>query len=244
MQKEVGHYWYANWFNTPFYHILYKDRNDAEAEVFMNHLTSFMNLPKHAEILDLACGKGRHSIYLNKLGYNVVGVDLSQSSIAYAKRFENESLHFKVHDMSKPFSRTFDAIFNLFTSFGYFEKEDDNLRTIEAIKGGLKKNGFGVIDFLNVEYVIKNLVPEETKIIDGITFHIKKYVKDAHIMKDIRFDYDGTQYTFTEKVKALTLDHFKEYFRSANATLHHCLGDYEMNEFNPDSSERLILIFS
>lgn len=244
MQKEIGHYWYANWFDTPFYHILYKDRDHAEAEDFMDHLTAFLKLPKEAEILDLACGKGRHSIYLNKLGYNVIGADLSESSIAYAKQFENETLHFRVHDMSQPINLKFDAILNLFTSFGYFEKESDNLQTIRAIKGGLKENGFGVIDFLNVEQVIKNLVPEETKVVDGIAFHIYKYLEEGHIMKDIRFSYDGTEYTFTEKVKALSLQHFKDYFDQANATLHHCLGDYEMNKFDADTSDRLILIFN
>ncbi len=244
MEKEIGHYWYANWFNTPFYHILYKDRDHTEAENFMDHLTAFLKLPTDAEILDLACGKGRHSIYLNKLGFNVVGADLSESSIAYAKQFENETLHFLVHDMSQPIERKFDAIFNLFTSFGYFEREADNLHTIQAIKGGLKENGYGVIDFLNVEYVMKNLIPDETKVIDGITFHIKKYLQDGHIMKDIRFSYDGTEYTFTEKVRALTLDHFKDYFDKANVTLHYCLGDYEMNKFDAETSDRLILIFN
>ena len=244
MQKEIGHYWYANWFDTPYYHILYKNRDHDEAENFMNHLTSFLKLAKNAEILDLACGKGRHSIYLNKLGYDVVGADLSESSIAYAKQFENDTLHFRIHDMSQAFSRKFDAIFNLFTSFGYFEKEADNLRTIEAIKGGLKENGRGVIDFLNVENAIKNLVPQETKVVDGIEFNITKYVKDDYLMKDIQFEHDGNQYNFTEKVKALTLDNFKKYFQQANATLHHCLGDYQMNEFDLENSERLILIFS
>jgi hypothetical protein len=101
-----------------------------------------------------------------------------------------------------------------------------------------------VIDFLNVENAIKNLVPKETKVVDDIIFHISKYVKDDYLMKDIQFEHEGNQYNFTEKVKALTLDHFKDYFRKANATLHHCLGDYQMNEFDLKTSDRLILIFS
>ena len=59
--------------------------------------------------------------------------------------------------MSLTFQKKFDAIFNLFTSFGYFENEDDNLRTLKAIKAGLKENSCGVIDFLNSDYAIKNL---------------------------------------------------------------------------------------
>ena len=76
----------------------------------------------------MACGKGRHSVHLNSLGYQVTGLDLSEESIAYAKQFENSSLHFDVHDMSTPYHDQFDAVFNLFTSFGYFENEEDNLK--------------------------------------------------------------------------------------------------------------------
>ena len=76
--------WFTSWFDTPYYHTLYKDRNHSEAQVFMDNLTNYLNVPEHGEILDLACGKGRHSIYLNSLGYNVTGVDLSENSIEYA----------------------------------------------------------------------------------------------------------------------------------------------------------------
>ena len=125
--------WYASWFDTPYYHILSKDRDYTEAQGFMDNLTNYLNIPEGGKILDLACGKGRHSVYLNSLGYDVTGVDLSEKSINHAKQFENETLKFNVHDMSKPYPDTFDAVFNLFTSFGYFEDENCNLETIKAI---------------------------------------------------------------------------------------------------------------
>ena len=244
MQKETGSDWYISWFDTPYYHILYKDRGHIEAQNFMTHLTKFIELPKNSEILDLACGKGRHSIFLNKLGYHVTGADLSFSSINYAKQFENEKLHFQQHDMSVPFPKKFDAIFNLFTSFGYFETEEDNLLTIKAIKKSLKEKGHGVIDFLNSEYVIKNLIPSETKVIDNITFNIKKRVENNYIHKDIYFEDKGKKHHYTEKVKALTLNDFKKYFKQADITLKNYFGDYELNAFNLKSSKRLILIFN
>ncbi|MBZ0327456.1 MAG: class I SAM-dependent methyltransferase [Altibacter sp.] len=243
MQKEDEN-WYASWFDSPYYHILYKDRDYEEAGYFMNRLTSYLQLPKGAHILDLACGKGRHSKYLNTLGYNVIGADLSPSSISYAKQFENESLHFEVHDMCLTFSSKFDAIFNLFTSFGYFEDEADNLRTIRAIKNGLKPNGFGVIDFLNVNFVAENLVKEELKVVEGIEFHINRYMKNGYIVKDILFTHSSREYSFTEKVKALTLSDFKNYFEMAGATLKQSFGDYHLHPFDEKTSERLILIFN
>ena len=171
--------WFTSWFDTPFYHTLYKNRNETEAQVFMDTLTNYLNIPEGGTILDLACGKGRHARYLNKIGYNVTGADLSENSIAFAKQFENHRLHFEVHDMCKPFNKPFDAVFNLFTSFGYFEHEIDNLNTIKAIKTDLNDAGFAVIDFMNSEFVIANLVPEEVKTVDDIEFHLKRYLEDG-----------------------------------------------------------------
>ena len=123
MQKETTSDWYASWFDTPYYHILYKDRDNEEADNFMERLTSFLQVKQNDTILDLACGKGRHAVSLSQKGFNVTGVDLSPSSIAFAKQFESEHLKFRVHDMCTPYPERFDAVFNLFTSFGYFENE-------------------------------------------------------------------------------------------------------------------------
>jgi len=158
MQKEDFN-WFTSWFDSPYYHVLYKDRDYEEAGTFIKKLTSFLDLKNNATVLDLACGKGRHSKHLATLGYNVTGVDLSPNSIKAAKAFETKNLKFEIHDMCIAYSGKFDAIFNLFTSFGYFEAEIDNLRTIKAIKDSLKPNGFGIIDFLNVEFLKQHLVP-------------------------------------------------------------------------------------
>ena len=235
--------WFASWFDTPYYHILYKDRDYEEAQLFMDNLTNYLNLPEHGSILDLACGKGRHSVYLNSLGYTVTGVDLSENSIAHAKQFENDSLHFQVHDMCKPFGKQFDAVFNLFTSFGYFEHEADNLKTIQAIQADLNATGFGVIDFMNSDYVIANLVPHETKTVDGIDFSLKRYVEDGYIIKDISFTADGELFQYQERVRAFTLQDFETLFERADVHLLDVFGDYKLRKFDTKTSERLILIF-
>lgn len=211
--------------------------------MFMDNLTNYLNLPQGGTILDLACGKGRHSRYLNKIGYDVTGIDLSTNSIAYAKQFENHRLRFEVHDMCKPYPKRFDAVFNLFTSFGYFEDDADNLKTIQAIKADLNATGFGVIDFMNTEHVIANLVPEDSKTVDGITFHQKRYVKDDYIIKTISFDADGRHYNFTERVKAFTLAGFEALFEAAGVHLLDVFGDYKLRKFNAKTSERLVMIF-
>ncbi|MFK7000479.1 class I SAM-dependent methyltransferase [Flavobacterium oreochromis] len=235
--------WFETWFNSPYYHILYKDRNDEEAQLFMDNLTHYLNLPEEAKILDLACGKGRHSIYLNQLGYDVTGVDLAENSIIEASKSSNNKLRFKVHDMRKHTEEKYDAVLNLFTSFGYFENENDNLKTLIAIKESLTEYGFAVIDFLNANYIINNLVPEEIKTVNEIVFHIKRYVENGHIFKEISFEDKGEKYHFIEKVRALRLEDFEKMMEEAGIYLLEIFGDYKLRKFYKNESERLIMIF-
>ena len=242
MQKEVNN-WFSSWFDSPYYHILYKERNQEEAQLFMDNLVHYLNLPEEATILDLACGKGRHAIHLNQLGFNVLGADLSANSILEANKSANATLQFKEHDMREPFEEKFDAIFNLFTSFGYFENPADNLKTLKAMKNSLTEYGFAVIDFMNVHQVLANLIPEEVKTVDGIDFHIKRYLKDGYIYKEIDFDDQGEKFHFTEKVSALTLADFENLMEQADIFLLDTFGDYKLKKFHKMESERLIMIF-
>ena len=235
--------WFSTWFDSPYYHILYKNRNEEEAQVFMDNITHYLNMPENGTILDLACGKGRHSIYLNKLGYQVTGVDLSENSIVIATESSNESLRFKTHDMREPMNETYDAVFNLFTSFGYFDTYEDNVKTLKAIKDSINEYGFGVIDFFNADFIIENLVAEETKEIDGITFNIKRFVENKKIIKEIRFEDKGETYNFTEKVSAFTLSDFESMMEEAGIYLLEIFGDYKLRKFYKTQSERLIMIF-
>ncbi|MES2811364.1 MAG: class I SAM-dependent methyltransferase [Bacteroidota bacterium] len=242
-QQPTTNNWFETWFDSPYYHILYKDRDDTEAQLFMDNLTHYLNLPEEAKILDLACGKGRHAIYLNQLGFDVTGVDLSENSITEASKSSTDTLRFKVHDMREHTEEKYDAVFNLFTSFGYFENEEDNFKTLVAIKESLTEYGFAVIDFMNANYVSNNLVPEEVKTVEGIDFHIKRYVKDGHICKEIYFEDQGQKFHFTEKVRALTLQDFETMMEKADIYLLDIFGDYKLRKFFKNESERLIMIF-
>lgn len=239
MQKND---WFTDWFNTPYYHILYKDRNDADAQLFIKNITQFLQLSKDKHILDLPCGKGRHSIFLNQLGYKVTGGDLSENSIKHAKQFENEKLKFKVHDMRKPFRNKYDAVFNLFTSFGYFVDDKEDLLVLKNIKEGLKNNGIFVFDFLNAIKVKNTLIKKETKIIEDITFHISREIKEGFILKHIHFLADNKNHSFTERVKYLDVDTMKNYFLQVGFTINAIFGDYQLNDFQPESSDRLIIV--
>lgn len=235
--------WFEEWFDTPFYHILYQDRNVEEATSFVQKLIQKLNLPKGIRVLDLACGKGRHSITLNKMGFDVVGADLSVNSIAQAKVHENDRLNFIVHDMREVIpNEQFGAILNLFTSFGYFDEMNDNLKVLKSCHEMLANKGILVIDFMNADNVISSLVETETKEVEGITFAISRKYDGTHICKSISFGHLGRTHTFTERVQALRKADFEKMLKESDFVLKACYGDYELTTFDAQKSERLIIV--
>ncbi len=235
--------WFASWFDSTYYHLLYKNRDLKEAEVFIDNLVSFLKPSDNARFLDLACGKGRHSLYLNKKGFEVTGVDLSQQSIEHASRYSNDKLEFYVHDMRYPCRiNYFDYVLNLFTSFGYFESGREDAAVISAIKKELKHRGKVVIDFMNTTKVITNLVAKETKTIEGITFNIQRKVENSFIVKQISFTDECTDYSFEERVKVLTLNDFEKHLNAHQLKILNLFGNYQLQEFNQQTSDRLIII--
>lgn len=234
--------WFKNWFDSPYYHTLYKYRDESEAEGFIDTLLMKLQPPPGARILDLACGRGRYSRHLAKKGYEVVGLDLSVQSIEYARQFEHEKLSFFTHDMRHPFrTNYFDYIFNFFTSFGYFEREKDDLKTLENVALGLKKTGIFVLDFFNTHYVIQKLTGAEVKSIDGLEFRINKYQEGSSVIKDIRFEHQGKPVYFQEKVRLFTLDDFRRLFDLAGLQITNTYGNYQLNPFRETESPRLIM---
>lgn len=235
--------WFSDWFDSPYYHWLYKSRDEQEAQFFVDNLFKKMQfLPTHS-LLDVACGKGRHAKYLNSKGLYVTGIDLSRESIAEAKQYENDKLQFYVQDMRTTFTQNqYDFVLNLFTSFGYFETETENLSAIQAMSTALKKGGKLIIDFFNATKVIRELIPIETKQIDDIAFHITKQLQQNFIIKQIDFEHLEQKYHFEEKVKAIDLAEFSVYFQEAGLHLIETFGDYSLAPYQAQTSDRLIMI--
>lgn len=242
--SDSANSWIEDWFNSPYYFKLYKNRDETEARHFIDRLLTVLKPAPDSSILDLACGRGRYSRYLAEKGFNVTGIDIAGKSISHARQFENDSLSFFVHDMRVPFRvNYFDYVFNFFTSFGYFETEAGHLKSVCNIGRGLRTDGKFVLDFFNSKKIISNLRAEEIKSVDELDFHIKRSLDNkGYVEKSIEFEDDGHTYHFVERVRAYTLDDFEVLFRKAGMKIDATYGDYLLNDFDESNSARLILV--
>ncbi len=237
--------WFKDWFNSPFYHKLYANRDEAEAATFIDNLVQHIKPNAHAKMLDVACGKGRHSLQLAAKGFDVTGIDLSKESITEALRFEAENIHFFRHDMRLPFFiNYFDIAFNFFTSFGYFDTQREHDNTIKSIVSSLKASGIFVMDYLNVQLFDSNKIVEIVKDIDTTTYKISKWTDEKHLYKKIIVEdalHTGTM-KYIEKVAKFSLDDFTGMFNKQGLKIIEVFGDYQFAAFDEHKSPRLIMI--
>lgn len=237
--------WYKDWFNSSYYHLLYKHRNTQEANDFISRLMAHLHSPKQARILDVACGKGRHSKVLANMGFDVTGIDLAIASIEEAKKSEHELLHFFQHDMRLPFwINYFDFAFNFFTSFGYFKTQREHNNTIRTIAQSLQTNGIFVIDYLNVHYAEDQLTASETRKVDDVCFHITRWHTETHFFKQIQIEENGNLYKhlFTEKVAKFSLGDFTDMLAYQHMQVQEVFGDYQLAHYDVNKSPRMIIV--
>jgi SAM-dependent methyltransferase len=241
MQAE----WFASWFDSPHYHRLYAHRNDAEAAGFIDALVERLRPPADSRVLDLGCGTGRHARRLASKGYDITGIDLSAASIAAATKVARPRLHFRRQDMRESFGRrTFDYVFNLFTSFGYFQNPGDHEAVVRNITTSLKDNGRLVLDYLNVRYADAALTPREEVVIDGVAFRITRSVEGRFFVKRIVVDDGaaGSPVQYVERVARFTLADFERLFGAMGLTIEEIYGTYALGPYDAYASPRLILV--
>lgn len=242
--QQCGSEWFRHWFDSHYYHLLYSHRNDAEAQAFLSRLIEKLNLNSSASILDLACGKGRHSLFLHSKGFDVTGLDLSIENIQYASKFQDDGLAFRIGDMRHfNLSRSFDCVFNLFTSFGYFEHRDDNKLVLNNIQKHLKPKGLFVLDYFNAEMVRRTKAESYTILKEGnVRFDIRKKVESGFVVKNILVKDNDCQFEFEERVQLLEIQDLSSMLREAGLTPIAEYGNYLLENFDTAKSDRLIII--
>ena len=236
--------WYLDWFNSPYYHQLYFQRNEEEAASFIGNLLQHFQPRVGSKMLDVACGRGRHARVLSAAGYDVTGFDVAPDSVKYAKQFEGENLHFYQHDMRLPFwSNYFDFAFNFFTSFGYFRTEREHYSALRTISRSLKNGSLFLMDYLNVHYAEDHLVHKSQKDFDHVTYYLIKWFDETHFFKRIIIEDDrrSTPLEFTERVAKFSLGDFSEMFAYCGLQLKEVFGDYQLGPYDHRNSPRLIM---
>ncbi len=237
--------WFKDWFNSTYYHQLYFNRDQEEASRFIDQLIEHLQPQPGAAMLDVACGKGRHSIHLAEKGFDVTGIDLSEDSIEVALQYQTETLHFYRHDMRLPFwINYYEFAFNFFTSFGYFNTRREHDNAIRSIAQSLKPNGCFVMDYLNVHYAEDHLVHQFDKEIDGVNYFITKWFDETHFYKKIVVEDEALQepLQYTEKVAKFSLGDFTEMFAYQGLQIQEVFGDYNFANYDVRKSPRLIMI--
>ncbi len=236
--------WFASWFDSEYYHLLYNHRNDEEAQQFLKNLALALPPFQNKKALDLCCGKGRHSRWLVEQGFQVTGFDLSPHSIKEAKKMGPESIHYEVRDMRADLgTEEFDFVFNLFTSFGYFDEPEENALVLEQIHDALQPGGYFIHDFLNPSGVLRNLKEKEAVVREHTTFHIDRFVDEENFLcKNIRWEIDGNPMEFTERVYLFTPEDLEAMCDGLFERIE-IFGDYQLNPMDEPHSPRQISIW-
>ncbi|MFN3951345.1 MAG: SAM-dependent methyltransferase [Thermaurantimonas sp.] len=235
--------WFKVWFDTDYYHILYKYRDELEARKFITNLCEKIHLASSAHVLDLACGRGRHARILAEYAGLVTGFDISASSIDFAVLQGTPGVQYFVHDMRKPYGcEVYDAVFNLFTSFGYFDTMEEHVEAIHHIYTSLKAGGLLILDYLNAHAVKQGISPNQIIETEGISFEITKYIEGESIVKQIVVNDAGRIYTFFERVRLFNATLLQKLIERSGLIVRQLYGDIHLNPFSKDKSDRVILI--
>ncbi|MEW6506908.1 MAG: class I SAM-dependent methyltransferase [Bacteroidota bacterium] len=239
--------WFKDWFSSEEYNLVYLHRDDNDAKKLINLIISTIDLNKNHLLLDAACGNGRHLNYLLSLGYHTVGFDLSFPFLIQAK---NNSLKYGFNPLLIQadirnifFKNKFDAVLNLFTSFGYFTSDEENFSFAKNALSFLKKDGFFILDYLNKDYLIKNLIPSSQREVNGYKVKESREINNERVIKKIEITKGEQSKCFYESVKLYSMDFILEHFFRFGYSLISLFGNYNGNQFNNNISERLIAIF-
>jgi len=237
--------WYKDWFNSKNYLRVYSHRNQEEAERLVDLIAKILNLPANSSVLDMACGAGRHAVTFAKMGYKVTAVDLSHLLISEAKKNadqEGVELDFVLCDILEfETNKKFDLTVNLFTSIGYFDNDEENYAVIKKAYDLLKSGGYFVLDYFNKEFLLKNLISMTVFSENGLKIIQNRSIEGTRIVKKITIANNDSSEEFNESVRLYSFEEIINYIKKAGFTIVKQYGDYFGNNFESESSPRLII---
>ncbi len=226
--------WFERWFQEE-YDKIYVNRNDQQAIDQVGALLNVVDIPGHAHILDIGCGKGRHLKELQSHKYAAVGIDLSFYLLKQAQIGAHSLARSDMRFL--PFKKeAFDMVCSFFTSFGYFETREENIALIDQFSSLVKPGGYLFLDLMNKESVLKTLPKKDTIDVDGRQVTQDRYFKNNCVCKDITIvDSEDRVEHFNERVMVFDRDELYALFKNYNLSVKALFGDERGNEFTQDS---------
>ncbi|HHE07387.1 MAG TPA: class I SAM-dependent methyltransferase [Chlorobaculum parvum] len=242
--------WFEEWFDHPLYLDVYQHRNQAEAVRCVRTILSLTGLDATnppASMLDIACGAGRHAVEFARSGLTVTANDLSAYLLNQARelaRTESLDITFSQQDMrSIRFGMPFDLVTQLFSSFGYFESDDEDRDIVANVFSMLRPGGWYVLDLLNPEHLKRNFVPHTERSNGSLQITEERTLTERNVTKRLTLtEENGQSHTFTESVRFYTPDEAATLLTSAGFLIERLVGDYEGYTFDEATSPRLMLI--
>lgn len=236
--------WYQESFGND-YLVVYKHRDLQGAYHEVKKMMDWLHLGQGAQVLDLCCGMGRHSMALAEFGYQVTGVDLSEVLLAEAVKLDSgKQVEWLRGDMREvPLDRSFDAVVNLFTSFGYFEEMEQNERVFHEMRRLLRPDGKFIVDYLNPAHVRANLVPLSERTEEGLTIRETRVIEDGYVRKRIVISEEGKpDRRYLEQVKLYGRSEFEAMLGRAGLHIDHIYGGYDGQPYSTEQSSRMIFV--
>jgi len=248
----------APWFVKAFERIylrIYPHRDDAEAERHATALCRLLDVRAGQRVLDVGCGAGRYARALARRGLRVTGVDLSHELLEEARERSPGTpgaptyLHWDARDL--PFRQQFEGALSMFTSFGYFDRRDDDLRLMRGVQRALVPGARFVVDYLNETAVRENLEPATEMSVGDLEILMERRIEDdgaagPTVLKHVRASHRATdvvQAEFEERVRLYSADEVDALLAEAGfEPAGGRLGDFDGSEFGP-GSPRLIRVY-
>jgi len=234
--------WFEEWFGEDYLNI-YQHRDETEAERAIELIATNLAGRRINTVLDLACGTGRHTRVLRERWWTV-GLDLSMSLLKIARKESSDGPYVRADMRELPFAdSSFDLVVNLFTSFGYFDDDNDHVRVLACVGAAMKHGGTLVIDFLNASQVRRDLVPYDERVENGITIEQRRMISsdDRFVEKTIRLRESGKEYI--ERVRLLSPRDLQRMLTATGFKVAQLFGDYGGGDWS-ENSPRTILFAS